>query len=74
MFKVKFPDGTFVTKDRDFYGIGSRSFSPAEIYEHRGHVPMLFSCFMNAQNCAWYTGHGATIAQCAPDSQAELDN
>lgn len=56
---VVFPDGAFVTRDRDFYGIGSRAFTPDEIYECRGPVAMTFSYEMNAQNCAWFTGHGA---------------
>lgn len=56
---VRFPDGTFVTRDRDFYGIGSRYYTPNEIYACRGPGAMTFSCRMNAQNCAWYVGHGA---------------
>lgn len=56
---VRFPDGSYVTQDRDFYGIGSHAFSPDEIYASRGAAPMRFSCRMNAQNCAWYVKHGA---------------
>lgn len=61
MIVVRFPDGSFVTRERDYYGIGSRHFSPAEIYECRGIAAMEFSCRTNAQNLAWYAGHGARV-------------
>lgn len=58
-WRVRFPDGSFVTCERDFYGIGSRHFTPDEIFDKRGPVPLGFSCHMNAFNLASWVGHGA---------------
>lgn len=58
---VKFPDGSFITKERDYYGIGSRHYTPTEIYACRGRNALEFSCEMNAQNLAWWVGQGAQV-------------
>jgi hypothetical protein len=58
---VQFPDDTYVTRDRDFYGIGSRAFSPSEIYAGRSNdlSRALVSARMNALNLASTVGRGA---------------
>lgn len=57
---VRFPDGSFASRDRDYYGIGSRAFSPSEIYAGRGDLAgAAVSSRMNALNLASFTRHGA---------------